>query len=412
MTTPDNEPIRIIDDLTPPEKRLGPAWKILVVDDSQSVLDLSDMVLADVVFDRRPVALFYATSAAEAQRVLMEYGHENFAVALIDVVMEDESAGLRLVQHIRTTLGNRTMRLILRTGQPGFAPEESVILHYDINDYRNKTDLRAQQLVTLVISALRGHRDILALAQERQRAERLAAEAQSASKAKSEFLVLLSHELRTPLEGILGNAELLADAVSYEGRPRLADIAVSGQHMLRLVEDLLDAAALQTGAWPVRTSVFTADDVVEAVARAVGTAAAVRTISVQAHADPRLSQRLAGDVQSLQRALTLLADNAVKFSPRGVVEIVAEVVGQTLDPLRVRFSVRDRGPGLPADRERLLQPFALGDASMHRRHGGLGLGLAIVKGIVDRLGGTLVLSDREGGGTVASIELALRISKT
>ncbi len=411
MATPADEPLRIIDDLTPPEKRLGPAWKILVVDDNQSVLDLSDMVLAGVVFDRRPVAMYFATSAVEAQRVLAEHGHENFAVALIDVVMEDESAGLRLVQHIRTILNNRTMRLILRTGQPGFAPEENVILQYDINDYRNKTDLRAQQLVTLVIAALRGYRDLVALAQERERAERLALEAQSASKAKNEFLVLLSHELRTPLEGILGNAELLTESVFYEGRPRLADITLSGQHMLRLVEDLLDAAALQTGSWPVRACLFTAGEMVEAAALAVASAASLRDITIQAHADPRLTQKLVGDGQSLKRALILLADNAVKFSPRGMVEIVAEVVGQGLDPLRVRFGVRDRGPGLPADRERLLQPFALGDASMRRRHGGLGLGLAIVKGITDRIGGTLSLGDREGGGTIAAIELALRLAK-
>lgn len=168
MNRSDDEPIRIIDDLTPPEKRLGPAWKILVVDDSQSVLDLSDMVLAGVVFDRRPVALYFATSAIEAQRVLSEYGHESFAVALIDVVMEDAAAGLRLVQHIRTTLGNRTMRLILRSGaQPGLVPDENFILQHDINGYCNKADLRAQQLVTLVIAALREHRDLVALVHER-----------------------------------------------------------------------------------------------------------------------------------------------------------------------------------------------------------------------------------------------------
>jgi signal transduction histidine kinase len=407
MTTPDDEPIRIIDDLTPPEKRLGPAWKILVVDDSQSVLDLSDMVLADVVFDRRPLAMYYATSAAEAKRVLAEHGHESFAVALIDVVMEDETAGLRLVEHIRTTLGNHTMRLILRTGQPGFAPEESVILQYDINDYRNKTDLRAQQLVTLVIAALRGHRDLLALAEERKRAERLAVEAQSLSKAKSEFLLLLSHEMRTPLEGILGNADLLADEVPDTLRQPVADIRLSGQRMLRVVEDLLDTAALQTGTWQVHTGVVRPAAMLQSIATAVAPFAHERAITVTTAVDAQVPPVLVGDDRSLERALFLLTDNAVKFSARGTVELTVEVSGAVADPQRLRFCVKDRGPGLPADRERLLQPFALGDASLRRRHGGLGLGLAIVKGITDRLCGTLVLSDRDGGGTVASIELAL-----
>lgn len=407
MTTPADEPIRIIDDLTPPEKRLGPAWKILVVDDSQSVLDLSDMVLAGVVFDRRPVSLFYATSCAEAVCVLAEHGHESFALALIDVVMEDETAGLRLVEHIRTTLGNQAMRLILRTGQPGFAPEESVILQYDINDYRNKTDLRAQQLVTLVVSALRGHRDLLALAEERKRAERLAAEAQSLSKAKSEFLLVLSHELRTPLEGILGNADLIASEVGEGLRQSVDDIRLSGQRLLRVVEDLLDTAALQTGSWALRSGVVRPAVLLQSVAAAVMPHAHERAITVTTAVEAQVPPVLVGDDRSLERALFLLTDNAVKFSARGTVELTVEVIGAIADPQRLRFSVKDRGPGLPADRERLLQPFALGDASMRRRHGGLGLGLAIVKGITDRLCGTLMLGDRDGGGTVASIELAL-----
>jgi signal transduction histidine kinase len=407
MTTPDDEPIRIIDDLTPPEKRLGPAWRILVVDDSQSVLDLSDMVLAGVVFDHRPVSLYYATSAAEAKRVLAEHGHDSFAVALIDVVMEDETAGLRLVEHIRTALGNHTMRVILRTGQPGFAPEESVVLQYDINDYRNKTDLRAQHLVTLVVAALRGYRDLLALAEERRRAERLAGEAQVLSKAKSEFLLLLSHELRTPLEGILGNADLIADEVGEALRQPLADIRFSGLRMLRVVEDLLDTAALQTGTWPVRSGVVRPAALLQGVAAAVAPLAQERAITVTVTVDPAVPPVLMGDDRSLERAVFLLTDNAVKFSARGTVELMVEVVGILTDPQRLRFSIKDRGPGLPADRERLLQPFALGDASMRRRHGGLGLGLAIVKGITDRLCGTLTLNDRDGGGTIASIELAL-----
>lgn len=172
----DDEPIRIIDDITPPVQRLGPPWRILVVDDSQGILDLSDMVLAGVVFDRRPVALYFATSAAEAMRVLAEHGHDSFAVALIDVVMEDETAGLRLVEHIRLTLHNRELRVILRTGRSGFAPEAGHIRQYDINNCCNKTELRPQQLVTLVESALNGHRELIALREERERASGSSAE--------------------------------------------------------------------------------------------------------------------------------------------------------------------------------------------------------------------------------------------
>ena len=154
MTSSDYEPIRIIDDITPPEQRLGPPWRVLVVDDNQGILDLSDIVLAGVVFARRPVTLFFATSALEAERVLAEWGHQGFALALIDMVMEDQTAGLRLIEHIRGTLGNQRMRLMLRTGMSSGALAAEVMRRLDIDGCHLKTDLRAQHLIDLVLASL------------------------------------------------------------------------------------------------------------------------------------------------------------------------------------------------------------------------------------------------------------------
>ena len=141
-------------------------WKLLVVDDEDDVHHVTRLVLGRYRFDGRPVCLLGAWSAAEARVVLAS--HPDVAVILLDVVMETDDAGLRLVRHVREELGNQQVRIILRTGQPGQAPEHDVVSRYDINDYRAKTELTADKLCTSVTGALRSWRDIRALDQSRR----------------------------------------------------------------------------------------------------------------------------------------------------------------------------------------------------------------------------------------------------
>jgi response regulator RpfG family c-di-GMP phosphodiesterase len=141
-------------------------WKLLVVDDEEDVHHVTRLVLGRYRFDGRPVQLLGAWSAAEARVVLS--AHRDIAVILLDVVMETDDAGLDLVQHVREELGNHEVRIILRTGQPGQAPEHDVVMRYDINDYRAKVELTADKLRTSVTGALRSWRDIRALEQSRR----------------------------------------------------------------------------------------------------------------------------------------------------------------------------------------------------------------------------------------------------
>ena len=147
------------------------SWKILVVDDDPEVLAVSKMILSHISFMNRKVQLLSAESAEQAKLLLNE--HDDIAIALLDVVMETEDAGLRLVRYIREELQNDTIRIILRTGQPGQAPEEQVIVDYDINDYKAKSELTAQKLFTTVIAALRSYRHIKTLEINRVGLERV-----------------------------------------------------------------------------------------------------------------------------------------------------------------------------------------------------------------------------------------------
>lgn len=136
-------------------------WKILVVDDDVDIHHVTGVVFSTLEFHGRSVKMLSAYSAEQALASLK--AHPDIALMLLDIVMETQSAGLDLISQIREKMGLKAMRIVLRTGQPGQAPEQDVILKYDINDYRAKTELTAQKLLTLTVSALRAFEAIGAL---------------------------------------------------------------------------------------------------------------------------------------------------------------------------------------------------------------------------------------------------------
>jgi response regulator RpfG family c-di-GMP phosphodiesterase len=155
----------------PDDSRPRYFWKLLVVDDEPDIRAVTRLNLKGFRFANRELEILEAGSAAEARALLEQ--HRDLAVALIDVVMEAEDSGLKLVEHIREALGNHLIRIVIRTGQPGAAPERYVIDHYDIDDYKDKTELTAQRLYTTVRSALKSYRDLRTIDINRQGLQRV-----------------------------------------------------------------------------------------------------------------------------------------------------------------------------------------------------------------------------------------------
>ncbi|MCB1877429.1 MAG: DUF3369 domain-containing protein [Chromatiales bacterium] len=147
------------------------AWKIMIVDDEQSVHDVTVMVLRKFQFQGRPLEFLHAHSGAQANQMMRE--HPDTALMLLDVVMEEDDAGLKVAKHVREELKNHFVRIVLRTGQPGQAPEERVIETYDINDYKEKTELTTKKLFTTIYAALRSYRDIITIDRSRAGLERI-----------------------------------------------------------------------------------------------------------------------------------------------------------------------------------------------------------------------------------------------
>jgi len=134
-------------------------WKVMIVDDEAEIHDVTKIALEGFVFQDKPISFFSAYSGEQAKALLKE--HPDTAIIFLDVVMEENDAGLQVVKYIRDTLQNHLVRIILRTGQPGEAPEEKTIINYDINDYKHKAELTRRKLFVTTIAGLRAYYDLM-----------------------------------------------------------------------------------------------------------------------------------------------------------------------------------------------------------------------------------------------------------
>jgi len=402
-----NDPDDLDDLFAPEEEAAAPdgsgmaagaaPWPVLVVDDDEEVQVMTRLVLAKLRYKDRPLELISARSAREAEGILR--ARDDIALALLDIVMETDDAGLRLARRIREELGNADIRIVLRTGQPGQAPVRDVIVGYDINDYKSKTELTAEKLFITIITGLRGFDNI-----------RSARAAESASRLKSSFLATMSHEIRTPMNGVLGMLELLSHSrLDGDQREMLSTARESAGTLLRIIDDILDFSKIEAGRLDIERHPLDLGALMEGVAETLAPAARRKGLVLHLHVDPAIPTALLGDPVRLRQILFNLAGNAVKFTERGHVGLYARRVGAPdAGPVGVRVEVVDTGIGIPEDRQAgLFQPFTQAERSTTRRFGGTGLGLSISQRLVELMKGRIGLASRPGEGSTFWVELTL-----
>lgn len=186
----DDENLIFIEEDEPEPKTLESSWKVLIVDDEVEIHHITKLALKEFLFENKSITFVSAYSGKEAKEIIKE--NQDIALILLDVVMETEEAGLEVVKYIRDILDNKIVRIILRTGQPGQVPEDVVIVSYDINDYKTKTELTNKKLFTTVVTALRAFSSLNQIESSKSEIEKIAAA--SARFVPREFLKFLKRE--------------------------------------------------------------------------------------------------------------------------------------------------------------------------------------------------------------------------
>ncbi|MDY6994050.1 MAG: hybrid sensor histidine kinase/response regulator [Pseudomonadota bacterium] len=402
------------DIIEPPNER----WKVMIIDDEEDVHQITHFVLEDYVYQGKRIELISAYSSEEAKQLYRQ--HANTALMLLDVVMETNDAGLQFIKYIREIEKNRFVRIVLRTGQPGYAPEKEVILKYDINDYRNKTELTDQRLFTVMTASLRAYADIMTIEAYRQHLEAKVAQRTQELEAKNqqlmqlnqdknEFLSIAAHDLKNPLATIQTLANMIKTSLHQLTQEQLIRFAhlieISSEKMFLLIKNLLDVNAIESGHIHLSAELFDLCHLVHTLVEDYRERAQVKNITLHVHCVEGKYPVFADPVATTQ-ALENILSNSIKFSPPGK----QVYIRLKRDQQMIRCEIEDQGPGLStADQAKLFGKFSrLTPRPTHHEHS-TGLGLFIVKRLVEAMRGQIWCQSELGQGCVFIVSLPTEV---
>ncbi|MBF0487177.1 MAG: HAMP domain-containing histidine kinase [Nitrospirae bacterium] len=400
---------------TPAEASGKPNWKLMVVDDDEEVHRMTGAALRDFTFDGRGLDFIYASSAKEAKAALNN--HPDTALIVLDVVMETEYAGLDVVKYIREVLNNKFMRIILRTGQPGMAPENDVIVNYDINDYKTKSELTIQRLYTSIVTCLRSYNDLVRLDDaykklKKEAEERILIEKQLAEKeyqaAIGMAITQIVHGAKNILNALKGGEYMINTALKKNDNELLLkgwDAAKTGiSRMSALTRDLLDVSRFNQIEFKYGSLGALAEEII-GMFQDTGDSPRVE---VSGEIDKSIPPLLF-DYEAIHTALMNLASNSIdacsgkQYTDPEKGRVIIRVHSDVESGF-VNLDVEDNGHGMAEDD--LEKIFVLFYSTKNAK--GNGLGLPITKKIVEGHGGTLEVTSQKGTGSVFRIRLPLK----
>jgi len=275
----------------------------------------------------------------------------------------------------------------------------AIVSHTDITAL--KQDLSAREEMGRELESHRKHLEELV---EIRTAELVVAKeaAEAGNRAKSSFLANMSHEIRTPLNAVIGFASLMQRRVTKsENAKTLAQIMAAGQHLLGIINEILDYSKIEAGKLALSPEDFDLRTEVETARAGAAQSAGVKGLELLVDVDPDLPARVHGDPLRIRQCLLNYLNNAVKFTDQGTVSLRVMKIGDRENGVAVRFEVQDTGVGISAEvRKRLFSDFEQADGSTSRKYGGTGLGLAITKRLVAMMGGEVGFDSASGQGSL------------
>lgn len=238
-------------------------------------------------------------------------------------------------------------------------------------------------------------------------------EAVKLARAKEAFVANMSHEMRTPLNVILGFTQQMRHApLQPQQQEHLQAINGAGQHLLHIVNDVLDLSKIEAGKLQIDRTVFSLHRLLTEVEQAFALKASSKSVTFSCKADPAIPDGLCGDALRLKQVLFNLADNAIKFTHQGQVQVEVSLRSRRRNRAVLSIAVADTGIGIPQERiQHVFGEFNQADDSILRKYGGTGLGLSISKKLVEMQGGTLAVNSVYGEGTTFTIVLPMQVAQ-